>query len=40
MIASCDLRDRLKPKDSTIQAYMDAYDSFEQYRDVDDIILP
>ncbi len=40
MIASCDLRDRLKPKDATMQTYMDTYDSFDSYRDGDDIILP
>ncbi len=39
-IASCDLRDRLKPKDATMQTYMDTYDSFDSYRDGDDIILP
>ena len=40
MIASCDLRDRLTPKDATMQAYMDTYDSFDSCRDGDDIILP
>ncbi len=40
MIASCDLRDRLKPKDATMQTYMDTYDSCDSYRDGDDIILP
>jgi hypothetical protein len=30
MIASCDLRGRLKPKDATMQEYMDTYDSFEE----------
>ena len=40
MIASCDLRDRLKPKDATMQVYMDTYDSFDTCRDGDDIILP
>jgi cell division protease FtsH len=30
MIASCDLRGRLKPKDATMQTYMDTYDSFEE----------
>ena len=40
MIASCDLKNRIKSKDDTIQTYIDAYDSFDQYRDNDDIILP
>ena len=40
MIASCDLKSRIKSKDDTIQKYIDAYDSFDQYRDNDDIILP
>jgi cell division protease FtsH len=40
MITSCDLRDRLTPKDATMQAYMDTYDSFDSCRDGDDIILP
>ena len=34
MIASCDLRDRLKSKDATMQAYMDAYDSFEDANEI------
>ena len=34
MIASCDLRGRLKPKDATMQAYMDAYDSFEEANEI------
>ena len=34
MIASCDLRDRLKPKDDTMQSYMDAYDSFEEANEI------
>ena len=40
MIASCDLKSSIKSKDDTIQTYIDAYDSFDQYRDNDDIILP
>jgi len=40
MVASCDLKSRIKSKDDTIQKYIDAYDSFDQYRDGDDIILP
>ncbi len=40
MVASCDLKSRTKNKDDTIQKYIDAYDSFEEYKDVDDIILP
>ena len=40
MIASCDLKSSIKSKDDTIQTYIDAYDSFDQYRDQDDIILP
>src|SRR5210317_439453 len=34
MIASCDLRDRLKPKDATMQEYMDTYDSFEEANEI------
>ena len=34
MIASCDLRDQLKSKDATMQAYMDAYDSFEEANEI------
>ncbi len=40
MVASCDLKSRIQNKDDTIQKYIDAYDSFEEYKDVDDIILP
>ena len=40
MIASCDLKSHVNSKDDTIQKYIDAYDSFDQYRDGDDIILP
>ena len=40
MIASCDLKSHINSKDDTIQKYIDAYDSFDQYRDGDDIILP
>ena len=40
MVASCDLKNSIKSKDDTIQTYIDAYDSFEQCRDNDDIILP
>ena len=40
MIASCDLKSHIQNKDDTIQAYIDAYDNFDQYRDGDDIILP
>ena len=40
MIVSCDLKSSIKSKDDTIQTYIDAYDSFDQYRDNDDIILP
>ena len=40
MIASCDLKSHVNSKDDTIQKYIDAYDSFDQYLDGDDIILP
>ena len=40
MIASCDLKSHVNSKDDTIQKYIDAYDSFDQYKDGDDIILP
>ena len=40
MIASCDLKSHINSKDDTIQKYIDAYDSFDQCRDGDDIILP
>ncbi len=40
MIASCDLKSHVNSKDDTIQKYIDAYDSFDQYRDGNDIILP
>jgi len=40
MIASCDLKSSIESKGDTIQTYIDAYDSFDQYRDRDDIILP
>jgi len=40
MVASCDLKSCIKNKDDTIQAYIDAYDNFDHYRDGDDIILP
>jgi len=40
MIASCDLKNIEESKGDTIQTYKDAYDSFDQYRDGSDIILP
>ena len=40
MVASCDLKNSIKSKDDTIQTYIDAYDSFDQWIDNDDIILP
>ena len=40
MVASCDLKNITESKCDTIQTYIDAYDSFEEYRDGDDIILP
>ncbi|MAR77915.1 MAG: cell division protein FtsH [Gammaproteobacteria bacterium] len=40
MVASCDLKNMAESKCDTIQTYIDAYDSFDQYRDGDDIILP
>jgi hypothetical protein len=40
MIVSCDLKSSVNSKDDTIQKYIDAYDSFDQCRDGDDIILP
>jgi cell division protease FtsH len=39
MIASCDLRSRVKPM-GTLRTFKDAFDSFDSYRDGDDIILP
>lgn len=39
MIASCDLRSRVKPIGS-LRTFKDAFDSFDSYRDGDDIILP
>ena len=39
MIASCDLRSRVKPV-GTLRTFKDAFDSFDSYRDGDDIILP
>ena len=39
MIASCDLRSRVKPI-GTLRTFKDAFDSFDSYRDGDDIILP
>jgi cell division protease FtsH len=39
MIASCDLRSRVKPI-SSLRTFKDAFDSFDSYRDGDDIILP
>ena len=39
MIASCDLRSRVKPI-GTLRTFKDAFDSFDSSRDGDDIILP
>ena len=39
MIASCDLRSRVKPIGS-LRTFKDAFDSFDSCRDGDDIILP
>jgi len=37
MVASCDLRNH---KTNDLRNFEDAFDSFDQYRDQDDIILP